>query len=389
MVRKRKEQKGDNSSLSRHDDEGQPSSSSERKTTTTPTTTNESSSSSLVRLEKEAVVSSSISFDSDLSSSTTTSSSELASTTSSPTTTTTTTATTTTTTTTTATKTTTSITKYHAGKEDHSLSAWLCRLYFISGLFLSWVCCCVIALPLYLLHVMFGFDKNRTLIGKLFRKSNQWVVESNPFWKVRTFYENRSTLDKLPKQQKKVIFVCNHQSNMDPFVLLSALPIEAKWVAKHVLFNVPFGGWLMRMAGDVPIVFKSKLAHNTVTDKDSVAQALSRLKNYLNNDTAVFFFPEGRRSDDPNTFLEYRKGAFIMSLECGADIIPLAVHGTHTMWETRHKMPKPGRASIVIGDPISVKGMTLEKDVDHLLEKVRNKITALHVTAKHHYINMK
>lgn len=386
MVRKRK----DNSSSQQQATQPTEQTSSKKKqnknSSKTPSpssssdeTTNSTLPSSLVRLEQEAIISSSISL-SSLSSSPTSTTSESAT---SPTT------TTKTTTTTPKPSSTPSPNKHHAGKEDHSLSAWLCRLYFISGLFLSWFCCFLIVLPLYLLHVLFGFDKNRTVIGKLFRMSNQLVVEWNPFWKIRTFYENRSTLQKLPKHQKKVIFVCNHQSNMDPFVLLSALPIEAKWVAKHVLFNIPFGGWLMRMAGDVPIVFKSKLAHNTVTDKDSVTQALNRLKQYLRNDTAVFFFPEGRRSDDPNTFLDYRKGAFIMSLECGADIIPLAVHGTHTMWETSHKMPKPGRAAIVVGDPISVKGLTLEKDVDNLLEKVRNAVKKLHVTAKHQYKCMK
>ena len=274
-------------------------------------------------------------------------------------------------------------------KQDNSLSAWLCRIYFIGGLFTVWPIAFLIILPLYLLHIVFGFDRKKELMGYLFRLSNRIVVETNPFWKVGVYYANPGIKNKLPKQTRKLIFVANHQSFMDPFTIISALPVEAKWVAKHVLFNIPFGGWMMRMVGDVPIVFKSKKANNTVTDRDSVTIAMERLRNYLKNDSAVFFFPEGRRTEDPNKFLDWRRGAFVMALEQGADIVPLAVHGTHTMWEVNHTLPKPGKAAIVIGEPISVKGLTLEKDVDFLMEKTKQAVQNLHAQAKKKYKSLK
>ncbi|EFC45869.1 predicted protein [Naegleria gruberi] len=271
---------------------------------------------------------------------------------------------------------------HNPGKDDNSLSAWLCRAYFAIGLLIAWNLCFIVVLPMYICHILFGFDRNKSLMGWLFRYFNRWAVETNPFWNIKTFYANGSTKNRLPKKQKKVIFICNHQSGMDPFILISALPIEAKWVAKHIIFKIPIAGWLMSMIGDVPIVFTSKKAEHTTTDKSSVTRALDTLRNYLNNDCAVFFFPEGRRSDNPDEFLEFRKGAFVMALQTGADIIPMAISGSHTIWELKHKLPRPGRCAIVVGDPISVKGMTLENDVDNLLQKSRKAVEDLYQIAK-------
>ncbi len=46
--------------------------------------------------------------------------------------------------------------------------------------------------------------------------------------------------------------VSNHESNADPF-LVSFLPWEMKWLGKASLFRIPVVGWMMRMAGDIPV----------------------------------------------------------------------------------------------------------------------------------------
>lgn len=143
-------------------------------------------------------------------------------------------------------------------KQDQSLSAWMCRMWFGLGLLLVWPIAWLLTLPIYLGHKYFGLDKKKTLLGKIFRGATAMVVKSNPYWKLKTKFTDKS---KLPKSEKKMVFVCNHQSNMDPFVLISGpLPIETKWVSKSDLFSVPFAGRMMKQAGDVPIAFKSKVS---------------------------------------------------------------------------------------------------------------------------------
>ena len=121
------------------------------------------------------------------------------------------------------------------------------------------------------------------------------------------------------------------------------------------------------------------------TDRDSVKTSMIQLKQHLKNDAAVFFFPEGRRSDTPDTLLEWKKGAFIMSLETGADIVPMALYGSFSIWGFQDALPKPGKAVVVVGEPISVAGLTLEKDVDFLTEKTKNIVQSLVDQAKEEY----
>ncbi|KAF0982436.1 hypothetical protein FDP41_011366 [Naegleria fowleri] len=271
-------------------------------------------------------------------------------------------------------------------KQDQSLSAWMCRMWFGLGLLLVWPIAWLLTLPIYLGHKYFGLDKKKTLLGKIFRGATAMVVKSNPYWKLKTKFTDKS---KLPKSEKKMVFVCNHQSNMDPFVLISGpLPIETKWVSKSDLFSVPFAGRMMKQAGDVPIAFKSKKMDDMSTDRDSVKTSMNKLKEHLKNDAAVFFFPEGRRNDTPDELKDWKKGAFIMALETGADIVPIGLYGTFSMWPIHDALPKPGKACIVVGTPISVAGMTLEKDVDTLTEQTKVAVNDLMLQAREEYFKM-
>ena len=49
------------------------------------------------------------------------------------------------------------------------------------------------------------------------------------------------------------LYLANHQSNADIWVLLSILPMHTKFVAKESLFKIPLLGGAMRAAGFIPI----------------------------------------------------------------------------------------------------------------------------------------
>jgi len=85
-------------------------------------------------------------------------------------------------------------------KQDNSVSAWLCRMWFGVGLLILWPIAWMISRPVYFLHYYFGFDPKRSLLGKIFRRMTSWVIRSNPFWKIRVKFLAK---DKLPKTEKK------------------------------------------------------------------------------------------------------------------------------------------------------------------------------------------
>ena len=134
--------------------------------------------------------------------------------------------------------------------------------------------------------------------------------------------------------------VSNHESNADPF-LVSFLPWEMKWLGKASAFRIPVVGWMMWMAGDIPVRARGQ----RLGEGGDGAPAAG----WLARGMPVMLFPEGTRSKD-GQLLPFKDGAFRLAIETGADLLPLAVAGT------RDALPKHswrfGRAEgrVTVGD---------------------------------------
>src|SRR5215831_6114507 len=115
-----------------------------------------------------------------------------------------------------------------------------------------WASCVVVVIvwtPLVLLYRLFTFpwDRDRYHVGRLFHDSAATVARINPFWKFRI------RDDVHPDDRRPYVFVANHSSFTDVF-LLASLPWEMKYLSKKSIFRIPLLGWQMTIAGDVPIV---------------------------------------------------------------------------------------------------------------------------------------
>ena len=58
-------------------------------------------------------------------------------------------------------------------------------------------------------------------------------------WLSRVKYKNRKAINSLDKT-KGIIFVCNHQSNLDIPAIVTALHMDVGFVAKHEMKSWPF-----------------------------------------------------------------------------------------------------------------------------------------------------
>lgn len=121
----------------------------------------------------------------------------------------------------------------------------------------------------------------------------------------------------LIRDDAAAVIVANHQSFGDIFVLY-ALRKHFKWVAKQSVFYVPFLGWMMAMAGYVPI---------RRGDAASRGEMLARCLKHLRAGSPVLIFPEGTRSRD-GELREFRRGAFALAVEAGAPVVPIVIDGT-------------------------------------------------------------
>ena len=174
----------------------------------------------------------------------------------------------------------------------------------IAVLFVCWV-------PLLALVRVFDRDPAYYRTGRWFRRLGLLITRINPAWRIEITGE-------MPDDPRHpYVVVSNHQSNAD-IPIISCLPWEMKWVGKAELLRMPLIGWMMRLAGDIPVDRKSKR---------SGAKVLITGRQYLKDRCSVMFFPEGTRSRDGRVH-RFTDGAFRLAIKAQVPILPLALDGS-------------------------------------------------------------
>ncbi|MES1913540.1 MAG: hypothetical protein MHM6MM_005729 [Cercozoa sp. M6MM] len=207
--------------------------------------------------------------------------------------------------------------------------------------------------------------------GKIFRHMSSIVMRLQPLWKLKVRNESGITGSDL----ESTIVMANHLSNVDPFVVCSALlPWETKYIAKASLFSVPFGGWAMRLAGDIPVYFTSGKG-GWATRKGTVRRMMKHCATLLQQAYSICVFPEGVRSYNPDGPVgDFKNGFFSLAVETGATVLPVAVSGSERAWPRGDWRIGRRDIYVTIGKPIKV---TADTDVDALRQQVHDAITEM------------
>jgi 1-acyl-sn-glycerol-3-phosphate acyltransferase len=163
--------------------------------------------------------------------------------------------------------------------------------------------------------------------------------------------------------QRPYVVIANHESSADPF-LLSFLPWDMRWVAKEELFRVPLVGWLLRLAGEVPI---------RRGDKDSAERMMAICRDTLAKGLSVMIFPEGTRSRD-GELLPFKDGAFQLAIAAQVPVLPVCIEGTRACLPKGSPWLGNADASVRILSPIPTAGMSPD-DVPRLRELARRRLS--------------
>lgn len=202
-------------------------------------------------------------------------------------------------------------------------------------------------------------DPVRYKTGRLFRTLGRYISKVNPNWKVKI--EGRTDLD----DRHPYVIVSNHLSNAD-IPVISNLPWEMKWVAKKELFKLPVVGWLMKMAGDIPV------------DRTSASKSIGVFKQckfYLDRNVSVIFFPEGTRSRT-GRLNRFASGAFELAIREQKPVLPIVIDGTQGCLPKNTWVFEPGvHVRMKILDPVST-GSFGKGDGEQLKQQVRTLIAA-------------
>ncbi len=201
-------------------------------------------------------------------------------------------------------------------------------------------------------------DPGRYWVGYMFRQIAVLMATLNPLWRFRI--SGRMPTD----PRNPYLVVSNHESFVD-ILLISHLPWEMKWLSKAELFRIPVLGWLMHLAGDIPV---------DRGNPRSAAQAMVRCKEILKEKVSVIIFPEGTRSET-DEMLPFKDGAFRLAIDAGVPILPLAVSGAATALRKHDWRFGRSIAEVRVLEPVETKGLA-RADIGALRDRVWHMIAA-------------
>jgi 1-acyl-sn-glycerol-3-phosphate acyltransferase len=170
---------------------------------------------------------------------------------------------------------------------------------------------------------------------------------------------------RAPLPDGPAVYVSNHESALDIWALFRVLPRGVRFVAKQELFRIPVFGAYMKLGGHVPV------------DRGNHARAVASLRRageIVRAGTSLIVFPEGTRSLDRRIH-PFKKGPFVVAMEAGVPVVPIAISGSGAVTPKRHIAVSPGTIRIAIGEAVDP-GTFADKTA--LLVEVRHRIIELH-----------
>lgn len=168
---------------------------------------------------------------------------------------------------------------------------------------------------------------------------------------------------------RAAVYAVNHASNVEPpilYAVLSPLFPRLRILYKAELRKLPILVRAFDLAGFVPL---------ERGNRDQSLPAINRAAAALREGHSFLIFPEGTRSRTGD-LLPFKKGGFIMALQGGAPIVPVAIKGARDAMKKGSLVVRPVRVTVRFGRPIETAGLAIE-DRDTLIAQVRAAVAAL------------
>ena len=212
----------------------------------------------------------------------------------------------------------------------------------------------------------FIFDPNRSWMHGLSRWWAKFAVYCTPLHRLRV-----EGLENI-RPGKHYVVTANHQSMLDILLVLAALPLHYKFMAKKELFIWPFIGWHMGLAGYIPI---------DRNDPEGRRSAFLGAERTLARGVSVLFFPEGTRSPD-GEIRNFKMGAFKAAKDAEISILPVVIDGT---WDAvpkkSWKLKKKVGFVVSVGKPVPFNSETrldtavpaVREEMVKRLQKIRDR----------------
>ena len=230
-------------------------------------------------------------------------------------------------------------------------------LYFLYGLYQY-----IIVWPIMVVLTL--FTAVFTMIFVPFRNA-EFVHRVQQFWS-RSFYRLMFlpvTVEGLEHIQpgQSYVFVSNHQSMFDVWLIYGWLPVIFKWLMKAELRKVPFVGIACKAAGHIFVDRKNPKA---------AMESMENIKKQLKDGVCTVIFPEGTRTKDGQVG-RFKRGAFQIALDLKLPIIPISLSGCYDVLPKGKPFVYRRPVRMCVGEPIDITQFENNNDA---IDFVRNKV---------------
>jgi 1-acyl-sn-glycerol-3-phosphate acyltransferase len=167
-------------------------------------------------------------------------------------------------------------------------------------------------------------------------------------------------------KKQSYVYVSNHQSAYDIFLIYGYLGAPIKWMMKKGLAKIPFVGYACRKAGFVFVDSSSaKTAQKSITEAE---------KTIRRGGSSLVVFPEGGRTPDGH-LQRFKRGAYQIASELRLPIIPITLNGPFKVMQMNSFNIFPHRMEMIIHQAVESVPESAEKErLQQLADRTRNTI---------------
>jgi 1-acyl-sn-glycerol-3-phosphate acyltransferase len=140
---------------------------------------------------------------------------------------------------------------------------------------------------------------------------------------------------------KTYVFVSNHQSIYDTPVVFASLPYQLRIIAKESLSRFPVLGWHLKRGGHLFVDRRNP-------DRAGI---LNRWRALVSEGLSLIIYAEGTRSGN-GSVARFKAGSFLLAIEAGLPIVPLAIVGTRKVMPKGRLRTEPADVRLIVHDPI-------------------------------------
>ncbi len=203
-----------------------------------------------------------------------------------------------------------------------------------------------------------------TMLFVPFRNA-EFVHKVQQFWS-RSFYRLMFlpvTVEGLEhiQQGQSYVFVSNHQSMFDVWLIYGWLPVIFKWLMKAELRKVPFVGTACKAAGHIFVDRRNPKA---------AMESMEEVKKQLKDGVCTVIFPEGTRTKDGQVG-RFKRGAFQIALDLQLPVVPISLSGCYNVLPKGKPFVYRRPVRMYVGEPIDI---TQFENNNEAIEFVRGKV---------------